>query len=196
MARKHAMQEGRHGILRAWSKPEPVITDVPHEGPNVFALGGWYWMIVDEWRGLAVHRSKDLKNWTRQGLILDTPGTGPDDSAIGQHPDVVVDLQSLWSLLDPATQQWFKDLPVQRLCPELLPLPGAGLRTNRCPRTRTIPAHRRCHAGARASPRGKEGEAPPAALKGLRLFDSVMTNIISRSCGCPGVSCLVTDRPP
>lgn len=33
-------------------------------------------------------------------------------------------------------------------------------------------------------------------LKGLRLFDSVMTNIISRTCGNPGVSCLVTGRPP
>ena len=27
-------------------------------GPSVFALGGWWWMITDEWRGMAVHRSR------------------------------------------------------------------------------------------------------------------------------------------
>jgi hypothetical protein len=46
--------------LLTWTKPVPVITGDAHEGPNVFALGGWYWLIVDEWRGLAVYRSTDL----------------------------------------------------------------------------------------------------------------------------------------
>ena len=64
-----------------------------HEGPNVFRLGGWYWMVVDEWRGQAVHRSADGLAWTRQeannGLILDAPGAGADDATYGRHADVV-----------------------------------------------------------------------------------------------------------
>ncbi|MER7930629.1 hypothetical protein ABTY96_47265 [Streptomyces sp. NPDC096057] len=33
--------------LHHWQVRGPGLTDRPHEGPNVFALGGWYWMIVD-----------------------------------------------------------------------------------------------------------------------------------------------------
>ncbi|WP_417308078.1 family 43 glycosylhydrolase [Devosia sp.] len=62
----------------------------PHEGPNVFALGGHYWLIVDEWRGQAVYRSDDTVNWTRQGLIGDAPGTDPEDRRFVRHADVVV----------------------------------------------------------------------------------------------------------
>ena len=43
---------------------------LPHEGPNVFELGGWHWLIVDEWHGQGVFRSKDAKSWERQGIIL------------------------------------------------------------------------------------------------------------------------------
>ncbi|GAB2874187.1 family 43 glycosylhydrolase [Streptomyces mayteni] len=76
--------------LTAWSAARRVVGDPPHEGPNVFELGGWYWMVTDEWRGLGVHRSTDLAGWERQGLILDTPGRRPFDGANGQHADVVV----------------------------------------------------------------------------------------------------------
>ena len=62
----------------------------PHEGPNVFALGGHYWLIVDEWRGQAVYRSDDTLHWTRQGLIADDPGTDPMDQRYARHADVVV----------------------------------------------------------------------------------------------------------
>ena len=62
----------------------------PHEGPNVFALGGHYWMLLDEWRGQRVLRSNDLTTWEHQGLILDKPGSRPDDGTIGLHADVVV----------------------------------------------------------------------------------------------------------
>jgi hypothetical protein len=68
-----------------------------HEGPNVFVLGGHYWMIVDEWRGQAGFRSDDAKIWTRQGLILDQPGEDPEDRQIGRHADVVV--QDGWAAL-------------------------------------------------------------------------------------------------
>lgn len=62
-----------------------------HEGPNVFELSGYWWMIVDEWRGQAVFRSTDAITWTRQGLILDVPGAHPDDRDFGRHADVVVE---------------------------------------------------------------------------------------------------------
>jgi len=76
--------------LETWGPSVPVITGRPHEGPNVFALGGFHWMIVDEWRGQGVYRSDDLTTWERDGLILDSPGSRPLDSSVGNHADVVV----------------------------------------------------------------------------------------------------------
>ncbi|MBT2515012.1 family 43 glycosylhydrolase [Arthrobacter sp. ISL-30] len=76
-----------------WQLEGLVIPKPPHEGPNVFRLGGWYWMVVDEWRGQAVYRSPDGLEWTRQeannGLILDAPGSGIDDATYGRHADIV-----------------------------------------------------------------------------------------------------------
>jgi sucrose-6-phosphate hydrolase SacC (GH32 family) len=69
----------------------------PHEGPNVFQLGGWWWLIVDEWRGQAVFRSTDAKSWQRQGLILDAPGRDPADRSFARHADVVP--QGDWAAL-------------------------------------------------------------------------------------------------
>lgn len=61
------------------------------EGPVVFYWQGWYWMIVDAWRGLSVYRSADLTSWQQQtAYLLSEPGTGEQDGVIGQHPDVVV----------------------------------------------------------------------------------------------------------
>ena len=67
-----------------------MITDCAHEGPNVFRWRGAYWMVTDPWRGLGVYRSDDLQTWTRQADILTSPGSRPDDSAIGHHADVLV----------------------------------------------------------------------------------------------------------
>lgn len=77
--------------LFSWKDIGPVIPGRAHEGPNVFEFGGFYWLIVDEWRGFAVYRSNDLDNWTFTGHILDRPGTRPDDGGIGLHGDVVVE---------------------------------------------------------------------------------------------------------
>ncbi|TVZ05381.1 glycosyl hydrolase [Trebonia kvetii] len=74
--------------LTAWTPPQPTITGAAHEGPNVFALDGCFWMLTDEWRGLAAYRSDDLTQWRRTGMILDIPGTGPDDTDVGRHADV------------------------------------------------------------------------------------------------------------
>ncbi len=80
--------------LYAWRMEEKVIPGAPgappHEGPNVFTLGGHHWLITDEWRGLAVYRSADMRQWTRQGLILDKPGRDPMDRNFARHADVVV----------------------------------------------------------------------------------------------------------
>lgn len=76
--------------LYRWRSAGPAVTHRPHEGPNVFALGGTHWMIVDEWRGQGVLRSDDLERWEYQGLILDAPGSRPDDGGFGYHADVVV----------------------------------------------------------------------------------------------------------
>lgn len=56
------------------------------EGPNVFELGGQYFMIVDEWKGLSVYSSSDLENWTKQeGAYLIDGQNGQDK---GNHADV------------------------------------------------------------------------------------------------------------
>ena len=48
-------------------------------------------MIIDKWKGLGVYSSPDLKQWQGQPeRLLELPGNGPFDQAIGGHPDVVV----------------------------------------------------------------------------------------------------------
>jgi hypothetical protein len=61
----------------------------PHEGPNVFRLGGYYWLIVDEWHGQGVFRSDDCRLWTRNGLIGAEPGEDEMDRRFVRHADVV-----------------------------------------------------------------------------------------------------------
>jgi hypothetical protein len=78
----------------SWRVEGRAIGGRPHEGPNVFELGGWWWMLVDEWRGMGVYRSPDARTWTRQGgpddVILGAPGSRRGDATFGRHGDVVV----------------------------------------------------------------------------------------------------------
>lgn len=61
------------------------------EGPKVFGWKGWYWMVIDGWAGLTVLRSRDMDTWQKQAhRLLEQPGIGMDDGAIGGHADVVV----------------------------------------------------------------------------------------------------------
>jgi predicted GH43/DUF377 family glycosyl hydrolase len=61
------------------------------EGPKTFKWQDKYFMIVDAWKGMEVYSSDDLLNWTKQASrILEEPGKGTDDQAIGGHCDVVV----------------------------------------------------------------------------------------------------------
>ena len=63
----------------------------PGEGPKVFRWKGYYWMVVDIWKGLGVYRSDDALTWTAQSSnLLEIPGKGADDQVKGGHPDVVV----------------------------------------------------------------------------------------------------------
>lgn len=67
------------------------------EGPVAFKWQGYWWLIVDAWRGLAVYRSTDLTRWEQQtGYLLAEPGTGKDDGINGGHPDVVVENDRAW----------------------------------------------------------------------------------------------------
>lgn len=86
----------RSDDLVDWTVEGRVIGGVPHEGPNVFRLGGWVWMLVDEWRGQGVFRSADGLEWERQGLVLDRPGRHPDDAVVGRHADVIEQGDHAW----------------------------------------------------------------------------------------------------
>lgn len=61
------------------------------EGPKTFFWQGKYFMIVDAWKGMEVYSSTDLLSWTKQKeRILEAPGKGKDDQAIGGHCEVIV----------------------------------------------------------------------------------------------------------
>jgi len=78
--------------LQSWTDKTKAVGDQGGEGPTVFHWHGWYWMITDVWDGLAVYRSDDALNWTRQsgGNLLQTPGRGPDDQVKGSHAYALV----------------------------------------------------------------------------------------------------------
>jgi hypothetical protein len=83
--------------LSDWTQRGRVVADQAGEGPKVFLWRGAWWMITDVWRGLAVYRSTDALNWTRQPAnLLQQPGHGPDDGVIGGHCDVVVSGDRAW----------------------------------------------------------------------------------------------------
>ncbi|MGI6199476.1 MAG: glycosyl hydrolase [Christensenellales bacterium] len=76
--------------LDHWRVGGEAIADAPHEGPNVFAFKGRYFMLVDLWHGQGVYVSDDLRAWRRQGILLDRPGPRADDGNFGLHADAVV----------------------------------------------------------------------------------------------------------
>ncbi len=77
--------------LYNWEVVGAEIIDCEHEGPNVFELGGKYWMTTDPWKGLGVYHSDDLVNWTRQeNNILYDGGKREDDGSMAAHADILV----------------------------------------------------------------------------------------------------------
>ncbi|WP_226667844.1 glycosyl hydrolase [Metabacillus litoralis] len=79
--------------LYHWEVVGPVLTDFPHEGPNVFYFKDYYWMVVDKWAGQAIYRSEDCESWHYNNTILQNPGERHDDSSYGYHADVHVHLE-------------------------------------------------------------------------------------------------------
>jgi len=76
--------------LYNWEMKGTCVDDNEHEGPNVFALGGYYWLITDPHVGLHVYRSTDLEHWDKQeGALLFEGGTRPDDNMRAHHADIV-----------------------------------------------------------------------------------------------------------
>ena len=77
--------------LFAWEHRGIATQDQAQEGPNVFALGGRYWMIADIWDGQAVYASDDLTRWVRQeGAIMSGAGLRQEDGNRAHHADVLV----------------------------------------------------------------------------------------------------------
>lgn len=69
------------------------LSDRGGEAPLPFHWKGHYWLLRDitsRPNGLALYRSEDALAWTRVGTLLQQPGTGPDDRAVGHHPEVIV----------------------------------------------------------------------------------------------------------
>jgi hypothetical protein len=90
-AHQHVTYAAESDDLYHWYVVGPVITDCPHEGPNVFFWREAYWMITDTWRGLAVYRSDDAETWSRQATsILGQPGPYTGDAHRAHHADVLV----------------------------------------------------------------------------------------------------------
>ena len=74
--------------FREWRAGSEATSDTDQEGPNVFALGGRYWLVADVWNGLAVYASEDLTCFTRRGENL-LPGAA-------SHADVFVEDGRAW----------------------------------------------------------------------------------------------------
>lgn len=84
--------------LTTWESEGTAIGGRPHEGPTVFELGGSWWMIVDEWRGMGVYRSDDAISWRRQGgadAVILGAGTVPRPGC-GHHGAPVRDGERVW----------------------------------------------------------------------------------------------------
>ncbi len=76
--------------LFRWDTIQPVLTESEQEGPIIFRFGEYFWLIVDEWQGMRVYRSKDTVTWEKQeDRILSKGSNRPDDKPSGAHGDVV-----------------------------------------------------------------------------------------------------------
>lgn len=83
--------------LYKWTSRGNAIPRVSGEGPKIFRWQDHYWMMVDVWDGIAVFRSDDCLQWTRQaGNLLKEPGVLPTDRFKGNHVDVVVSNGRAW----------------------------------------------------------------------------------------------------
>ena len=84
--------------LFTWTGADvPAVSDRAHEGAKAFKFKDSYWFVTDEWQGMGVYKSNDLRNWTKQSeLILSGPSSRRDDYPSGSHGDVVVTDESAY----------------------------------------------------------------------------------------------------
>jgi hypothetical protein len=68
----------------------PGLSDRGGEAPVAFHWQGHYWLFRDIGRALALYRSEDAAAWQRVGTLLGDHGTGPDDTGVGHHADVIL----------------------------------------------------------------------------------------------------------
>jgi hypothetical protein len=71
----------------------PGLSDASGEAPLPFHWKGQYWFLRDitgSAHGLALYRSDDAVTWRRVSTLLQQPGTGPDDTSVGHHPDIII----------------------------------------------------------------------------------------------------------
>lgn len=86
----------------------PGLSDASGEAPLPFHWQGQYWFLRDITggaHGLALYRSDNAADWTRIGTLLQAPGTGPDDTGVGHHPEVILsgDRAYLFYFVQPGT---------------------------------------------------------------------------------------------
>jgi hypothetical protein len=68
----------------------PGLSDIGGEAPVAFHWQRHYWLFRDIGRGLALYRSDNAMDWTRAGTLLVDRGTGPDDTGVGHHPEIIL----------------------------------------------------------------------------------------------------------
>ncbi len=77
--------------LYHWTmQQKAAVSDRAHEGPKVFRFKDKYWMVVDQWAGLAVYSSDDCDSWIFNSVILDKGSKRNEDQPSGAHADVIV----------------------------------------------------------------------------------------------------------
>ena len=68
----------------------PGLSDRGGEAPVAFHWQGHYWLFRDLGRSLGLYRSDNALDWQRVGTLLQDRGTGPDDTGVGHHAEVIV----------------------------------------------------------------------------------------------------------
>lgn len=67
-----------------------ITKHIYQEGAFVFKWKGYFWIIADPHKGLAVYRSEDAENWDYQGIIMYEPGNRFADNTRARHPSVII----------------------------------------------------------------------------------------------------------
>lgn len=83
-----------HWTLKGLAKGDinnvEVTNHTYQEGAYAFQWKGYFWIIADPHKGLAVYRSKDAENWEYQGIVMYEPGTRFFDNTRARHPSVII----------------------------------------------------------------------------------------------------------